>query len=136
MVPKKTVYCVGPNCNHGKGNILLVLHRDNIFFRRRNPEGNYWQKLTVRIPGINIDFSTAALMQKLLPSNFHLNKYIDLKSNTILIECRNSACQRWNEISVGIPGTNLNFEDAAVATEDMPLGYHLDIEPATEVVIG
>ncbi|OGN90218.1 MAG: hypothetical protein A2Z74_03940 [Chloroflexi bacterium RBG_13_46_9] len=143
MTPKKTVYCVSPDCNHGKGNILLILHRDNIFHRLRNPEGNYWEKLTVRIPGINIDLSTAALVQRLLPANFYSNyfeepafKHIVLKGNTILVGCRNSSCQMWNEITVGLPGTNINFDDAAVVSEDLPVGYHLDIEPAAEVVIG
>ncbi len=136
MTPKKTVYCVSPDCNHGKGNILLVLHRDNIFHRLRNPEGNYWEKLTVRIPGINIDLSNAALVQRLLPANFYSNKPIIFKEDTIIVRCRNSSCRLWNEITVGLPGTNINFDDAAVVSEDLPVGYHLDIEPAAEVVIG
>jgi hypothetical protein len=131
---KKTISCIDPECNHGKGNILLVFHRESIFLRHKNPEGGYWEKITVRIPGINIDLSTAALTQKILPERFAYTKPILFDTDRVIAQCRNSHCMRWNEIIVKQPGIVINFADAAIVREDLPAGYHLDIEPAAVVI--
>jgi len=131
---KKTVYCCDDRCNHGTGNILLVLSGENIFIRHRNPEGGYWEKLTFRVPGINVDFSHAAISQKILPEHFTDEKKPFWGGDRIYIQCRNFKCRKWTELTVGFPGLTYDFTDAAVISEDLPAGYHLDTEPAAVVI--
>lgn len=132
---KKAFYCTNPNCNHGKGNMLVVMGDERIFIRHRNPEGNYWEEITVRIPGILINFSNAAITQKLLPENFLKEKPPVCGGNKIFVKCPNYKCGHWTEITVSFPGIDLDLCDSATVRRDLPVGYHLDIEPASVVEV-
>jgi hypothetical protein len=131
---KKSIRCIDPRCNHGKGNLVCVFGRDCIFLHHRNPEGNYWEKITYRIPGIVLDFISSAFIQSLHNKDRMGGSDPILIGNKIFVKCSNWKCQSWNELSVAIPGINIDFSDSAAIREDLPVGYYLDIEPAAVVI--
>ena len=69
---KKTLRCSDSNCNHYNGNILLAFSGDRIFVRCPNRSCRLLSRITVRIPGININFDNAAITQEVLPKDHHL----------------------------------------------------------------
>jgi hypothetical protein len=134
-LPKKDFRCTDPSCNHGRGNILFILHTDQLFIRRRNPEGNYWERFTIKIPGIKNVFEDAAFSQKVLSENFKRKRRPWFEGSKIFVQCRNSSCQRWSSVEVKVPGLAINLADAAIVRDDMPVDYNLHIAPAPRVVI-
>ena len=83
MIEKKVIRCSDSNCNHGNGNILLVFDADKIYVKCRNSSCKLFTRLTVKIPGINVDFSTAGIVQDTLPPDYHL----DFKpASTVVVE--------------------------------------------------
>lgn len=127
----KVITCLHPRCNHGKGNILFIAGADSFYFRHRNPEGSYWERVQVRIPKLFIKFEEAAFVQ----SAFHgFGNSPKFQQNKIFVKCRNSQCNAWSQVEVIVPGIDFSFDNSAIVRSDLPVGYHFDIEPAPVVV--
>ena len=132
---KKVIRCINPTCNHGVGNILIILDDEDIYIRHRNHAGNYWEKITVRIPGIQNIFKHAAIVQSFASRGIRQKKQLSLIENKIFVRCRNSSCNRLNCIEIGVPGLEIDFKNSATRSKDLPPGYHLDFRPATKVLV-
>lgn len=132
---KKVIRCINPTCNHGQGNILFILDAEDIYIRHRNFGGNYWEKITVRIPGINKLFENAALSQSIAGREIKQRDQISFIDNKIFVKCRNSYCNRLNCVEVGVPGLEIDFKNSATRRKNLPFGYHLDFKPATKVLV-
>jgi len=81
MKTKKVISCGNPSCNHGNGNILLAVQGNKIFVKCRNSDCRRWTRLTIRIPGINIDLEDAGILQEIMPDGYHL----DLEKATTVV---------------------------------------------------
>ena len=55
---------------NGKGKILVVFDGNDIYAYCNDRGCKRWTKITVSIPGININFSNAAITQQVMPDNF------------------------------------------------------------------
>ena len=73
MTEKKVIRCSDEHCNHGNGNILLVFESNKIYVKCRNGDCRRLTRLTIRIPGIVVDFSNAGIIQETLPLDYHLD---------------------------------------------------------------
>ena len=73
MRSKKVISCSDPNCNHGNGNLLLAFQNNRIFVKCRNSDCRRWTRLTLRIPGININLEEAGVVQEVMPEGYHLD---------------------------------------------------------------
>lgn len=73
MTEKKVIRCSDGHCNHGNGNILLVFEGNKIFVKCRNGDCRRLTRLTIRIPGIDIDLSNAGIVQETLSLDYHLD---------------------------------------------------------------
>jgi len=71
MSIKKAIRCGDPNCNHGEGSLLLSFDGDRMYVRCRNRDCRKITRITFRIPGINLDFNNAGIVQETLPEDFH-----------------------------------------------------------------
>ena len=68
------VRCFNPEVHQrseGSGNILCFVRGDSIFIKCTDQGCKRWTRLMFRIPGVNVDFSEAAIIQKLMPVNYH-----------------------------------------------------------------
>jgi len=54
----------------GVGNILCFIRGDSIFLKCTDQGCKRWTRLLFRIPGVNVDFSQAAIIQRLMPENY------------------------------------------------------------------
>ena len=72
-MPKKALRCSNPTCNHGNGNVLLALEGKRIYVKCRNRDCKRISRITIRIPGIDIDFNSAGIVQEVLPEGYHLD---------------------------------------------------------------
>jgi hypothetical protein len=52
------------------GGMALVFKGDSIYVRCPDPHCKRWMRLQVILPGINLDFSKAALVHETLPEDF------------------------------------------------------------------
>jgi len=68
----KAIRCSNPTCNHGKGNLLFIFRGNCIYVKCRNRDCKRVSRITVRIPGIDIDFNSAGIVQEVLPEDSHI----------------------------------------------------------------
>ena len=54
----------------GVGNILFVMEGNSIYAKCTDRGCKRWTRMEISLPGVNIDFSNAALIQSLMPKNF------------------------------------------------------------------
>ncbi len=54
----------------GVGNVLMFYKGNSIYIKCTDNKCKVWNKITINIPGINIDFSKAALQQKKMPRDY------------------------------------------------------------------
>ena len=55
----------------GVGNILCFVRGDSVFIKCSHQGCNRWTRLMFRLPGVNVNFSGAAIIQKLMPEGYH-----------------------------------------------------------------
>lgn len=72
MSVKKAIRCSDPHCNHGEGNVLLSFDGDKIYVKCRNRDCRLITRITLRIPGINLDLNSAGIVQEVLPEDYHM----------------------------------------------------------------
>ena len=70
---KKVIRCSAPACNHESGNILLAIDKNRIYVKCRNRYCRLWTRITLRVPGVNIDLMDAGLVQEVMPVDYHLH---------------------------------------------------------------
>lgn len=79
--PKKVIRCGDPRCNHEQGNILLAFDRNRIYVKCSNRSCRRWTRITLKIPGLQIDLSDAGIVQDVMPEGYHLH----LEAATVLV---------------------------------------------------
>jgi len=57
------------NREYGEGNVLMFFKGNSIYLRCTDNKCKVWNKITIQIPGVNIDLSKAALQQKKMPKD-------------------------------------------------------------------
>jgi hypothetical protein len=62
------------------------------------------------------------------------NILLAYKDNSIFVKCNDRACKRWTNLTINIPGINLNLSDAGITQEVLPEDYHLHLAQAMTVV--
>ncbi len=71
--PKQVIRCRGPIHTKHEGNILVAYEGNNIFVKCNDRDCKLWTKLTINIPGINLDLSESGIVQEALPPDYHLH---------------------------------------------------------------
>lgn len=76
MLKKTVIKCYNTNIhrrNNGEGHILIILGNDSIYLHCSDRACKRWTKLKISFPGIKINFSKAAVIQTLMPENYHFD---------------------------------------------------------------
>lgn len=68
--------------DEGEGNILMFFRGNSIFIKCSNHHCKRWNQIKIDIPGIKLDLTNAAFVQKLMPKNYYFNA----KKAAIIIE--------------------------------------------------
>ena len=58
--------------NPSGGNMMMMLEGNSIYVRCNHGTCRRWNKISVSLPGVNVDFSKAALSQEIMPKNFKI----------------------------------------------------------------
>ena len=61
------------NKEPGVGNILMFMRRDSLFIQCSNHRCKRWNKIKIKIPGVNFDLSNASFVQSKMPKNYHFD---------------------------------------------------------------
>ena len=56
--------------NPSGGNMMLMIDGDSIYVRCNHGTCRRWTKLTIGLPGVDVDFSKASFKQETMPKNF------------------------------------------------------------------
>jgi len=67
---KKVVRC--SNHKTHNGNILAVVDKGAVYIKCPDRGCRRWTKITLNLPGLNIDLRDAGIMQQVMPENYHL----------------------------------------------------------------
>jgi hypothetical protein len=67
----------------GTGKILCFVRGDSIFVKCDDRICKRWTRLMFRIPGVNVNFDNAAIIQKLMPEGHHFDA---VGANTVIEE--------------------------------------------------
>ena len=71
----RLIHCnVAGSHSTGKGRILVVLNDNSIIVQCKTNRCRRWIKLSFSFPGINLDFSKAAITKEFLPENYRFNE--------------------------------------------------------------
>lgn len=77
MSDKKVVKCFNEDIHRsysGIGHILMIFDKDGAIYAHCNHKAcKRWTKLEISFPGIKLDFSKAAIIQKLMPAGYHFD---------------------------------------------------------------
>ena len=73
MQNKKTIRCTGAIHKSHNGNILIAFNKDSIFVKCQDRDCKRWSKITVNIPGVEIDLSKAGIIQEVMAIDYHLH---------------------------------------------------------------
>jgi len=57
----------------GYGNTLLIYDKNSLYVYCRDRACKRWSKVQISFPGISIDFSKAAIIQTLMPKDYHFD---------------------------------------------------------------
>lgn len=58
------------NREKGEGNVLMFFEGNNLYVKCTDNKCKVWNRIEVTIPGVNIDFSKVAFVQKKMPKDF------------------------------------------------------------------
>lgn len=74
MIDKIGIKCVNDEVhkNH-EGRLLCILDKDCIYVHCKHANCKRWTKLKISFPGISLDFTKAAIIRELLPSDYHFD---------------------------------------------------------------
>lgn len=70
---KKVIRCASDVHKKHQGNILCAFEGNTIYIKCNDRDCKRWTKLTLNVPGIEIDLSDAGIVQESLPENYHLH---------------------------------------------------------------
>lgn len=73
MNTKRVVRCQSDKCGKENSNILFAFDGNSIYVKCRDWDCKRWTKISVIIPGAEIDFSKCGIVQEVLPENYHLH---------------------------------------------------------------
>jgi predicted unusual protein kinase regulating ubiquinone biosynthesis (AarF/ABC1/UbiB family) len=73
LTPKKVVRCEGQIHTDHPGNILLAFDKNRIFVHCPDRGCGRWTRFTINVPGVELDFSDAGILQEVLPKDYHLH---------------------------------------------------------------
>jgi hypothetical protein len=73
MQSKKVIRCQGQTHGERQGNILVAISGPSIYVKCQDRDCHRWTKITLNIPGLKIDLSTAGMVQEVLPDGYHLD---------------------------------------------------------------
>jgi hypothetical protein len=57
----------------GVGNVLCFIRGDSIFIKCTDQGCKRWTRLLFRLPGVNVDFDSAVIIQKLMPEGYQFD---------------------------------------------------------------
>jgi len=70
---KSVIRCQGSIHTKHEGNILIAYDGNSIYVKCNDRDCKRWTKLTINIPGININLSESGIVQEVLPADYHLH---------------------------------------------------------------
>jgi hypothetical protein len=73
MKNKKVIRCQSPTHRGLQGNILIAVSGSTIFAKCNDRDCHRWTRITINIPGVNINLSEAGIVQESLPEGYHLD---------------------------------------------------------------
>ena len=73
MKAKQVIRCTSNAHGERLGNIVCALSDNAIFVKCKERDCSRWTKITISIPGIRLDLSSAGIVQETLPEGYHLH---------------------------------------------------------------
>ena len=73
MRQKKVIRCAGKIHGDHLGNILLAIGKDCLFVKCQDRACKQWTKITLNIPGIDLDLAEVGIVQENLPADYHIH---------------------------------------------------------------
>lgn len=73
MEPKLAIRCQSKIHGDRGGNLVCAVVNNAIYIKCQDRDCKRWTKLTINVPGIKIDFSSAGIVQEVMPQDYHLH---------------------------------------------------------------
>jgi hypothetical protein len=82
LTPKRVIRCESETHIDHPGNILCAFEGNNLYILCQDRDCKRFTKLTINIPGVNLNLQDAGITQEAMPRGYHLHLE---KASTVVV---------------------------------------------------